>query len=211
MFDGVWEKIHSERVWGRYPKEELVRWCLRIYGDAPRRSQVRFLDLGCGAGASSGFLAGEGFAVTALDGSASAVKRAVPGGRWVSPKEYWEAPPNLVGVVADAMNLPFKNETYDAVIDLVCVAHNRLSDARQIVREINRVLKPGGKVFSALPAKGSTPDPYMNKGAITFFDLYEATDLYSKIFKEVQVDYTLTEEGGRHTKLWFVKSTKETA
>ena len=193
MFDRVWEEIHAKREWGRYPKEELVRWVIRTYGDrsSEERASIRCLDVGCGAGASSWFLAREGFGVVAIDGSLSAIKRLN------------SLPERLVG---DCVHLPFKDDSFDAVIDIVCVAHNELRDARRIVTEMARVLRPGGRVFSAIPAREGTHDAYQNKGAVTLFDRYEVTDLYSREFTDISVDWTLTCEGDNYTKLWFVKA-----
>ena len=65
----IWDDVFRSRSWGKYPKEELVRFIARRYYGAPDRSAVRILDLGCGYGAATWYLAREGFAVSAIDGS----------------------------------------------------------------------------------------------------------------------------------------------
>ncbi len=198
MFDKKWEEVHAEREWGRYPKEELVRWVASNYYNVEDRSALRFLDLGCGGGASTWFLAREGFTVTALDGSQNAMKR-------LGEKPYMRLL-QATGVVADAIRLPFKDNSFDAVIDIVCVAHNDKYDIDSIVKEITRVLKPGGRVFSVLPDGGS-PEMYKQYGTVTFFEMFGAMTLYPQSrFEDIRVDWTVTCEDGRYIKTWFVKA-----
>ncbi len=51
---------------------------------------------------------------------------------------------SIIPVTADALNLPFKNETFDVVF---CgYGFRNLDDKQAGAQEINRILKPGGKV-----------------------------------------------------------------
>ena len=52
-------------------------------------------------------------------------------------------------IVADAHHLPFENESIDAIICKVVLEH--VKEPHQVVEEIYRVLKPGGKCFVYLP------------------------------------------------------------
>lgn len=53
-----------------------------------------------------------------------------------------DCPANLTFEVADAMNLPYGEDTYDAV--LIANALHIVPDPEQVLREIDRVLRPGG-------------------------------------------------------------------
>src|SRR5512135_564240 len=64
-----WNHLIASTRQGKYPNELLVRFVARNFYSAPDRSLVRFLDLGCGVGANSWYLAHEGFSVVALDSS----------------------------------------------------------------------------------------------------------------------------------------------
>ena len=48
-------------------------------------------------------------------------------------------------VLGDALNLPFKDETFDAIISSMVLEH--VDDPQQFIRESSRVLKAGGKLF----------------------------------------------------------------
>src|SRR5215510_4119911 len=74
-WNSLWDDIYRSRSWGKYPKEELIRFVAGNYFGVPDRNAVRFLDLGCGFGASTWFLAREGFSVDGIDGSSVIIKR----------------------------------------------------------------------------------------------------------------------------------------
>ena len=60
----------------------------------------------------------------------------------------FQAYPN-VKIVADASNLPFKDESVDGVVSESLLEH--VADAPKAIQEIKRVLKPGGWVYVAVP------------------------------------------------------------
>jgi SAM-dependent methyltransferase len=66
-----------------------------------------------------------------------------------------------VDIQADAVNLPFKNNTVDSVVCTGVLEH--VPDSGQAVREILRVLKPGGSAFFELPfmqTRHATPSDF---------------------------------------------------
>lgn len=46
-FDDMWEQVHSEMEWGKYPSEEVIRFVARNYYKKDREN-VNLLDFGCG-------------------------------------------------------------------------------------------------------------------------------------------------------------------
>jgi len=97
----------------------------------------RLLDVGCGEGRHAIAAAGLGFKVTAIDYEPLALKRAR---RLVRQKR-------ARGVVlrrADVFRLPFRDSSFDIVLDHGCLHHQRKSDWPAYRSSILRVLKPEG-------------------------------------------------------------------
>ncbi|MGH7894885.1 MAG: class I SAM-dependent methyltransferase [Candidatus Binatia bacterium] len=140
----VWEKVHQERAWGRYPSIELVRFVAQAYYNAAPRSAVRFVEVGCGAGANAWYLAREGFSVCGIDVSPTAIERA----RAYLAAEGLSA--DLRSGDAGEVLRAFPADHFDCVVDVGCIQCNTLADATALVGEALRVLKPGGRCFSLL-------------------------------------------------------------
>lgn len=140
MWNKGWDKVFSEVEWGKYPGEELIRFIARNFYNKPKRKEIKILEVGCGEGANIWFLSREGFDAYGLDGSKVALKKA----------EKFLDSQNLNANLfhGDAMNLPYDNNTFDAVIDVECIYANSLKDSLNILEEIHRVLKLSGLIFS---------------------------------------------------------------
>jgi len=66
-----------------------------------------------------------------------------------------------VGIVADIMSLPFKDSCVDAIVNESVLEH--VKNPQAIVKEIHRVLKPGGLVYIFVPFVASfhsSPEDY---------------------------------------------------
>ena len=135
-FDKTWDEVLRSRAWGRYPAEEVVRFIARRFFAVPDRKQIAILDLGCGGGAHTWFLAREGFSVTAVDGSAAAVDQT----RKLLETEGCTADLS----VCDFLDLRFPDASFDAVLDCAAIQHNPWADVVSIHRHVHRILKPGG-------------------------------------------------------------------
>jgi len=93
---------------------------------------VKLLDVGCG----SAWLAEHFDDYTGLDGAPEAVEAAAARGRRVQ-----------LGSVADP--LPFPDAAFDGAIVKDLLEH--VDDPVHVVREVRRVLRPGGSVFASSP------------------------------------------------------------
>ncbi|MHC1682469.1 MAG: class I SAM-dependent methyltransferase [Clostridiaceae bacterium] len=200
-FDEMWEQIHNEVEWGKYPLEEVIRFVARNYYKT-NRSNVRLLDFGCGTGAVSWYIAREGFDAYGFDGSETAIKKAK------NRMKEENVGANLI--VADAGNLPYDDEFFDGVIDSAVIYANNLEQIPSILKEINRVLKNGGKLFSTgLFNKNTTgfgtgenlgnntyreltEGALAHRGTVHFFNIDEIKKLWKEAgFKEVKIDSIL--------------------
>jgi SAM-dependent methyltransferase len=97
----------------------------------------RLLDLGCGEGRHAIAAARLGFKVTGVDFEPLALKRA----------RRFAAAARATGIEfkkANALRLPFRQSSFDIVLDYGCLHHQRKSDWPAYLAGILRVLKPRG-------------------------------------------------------------------
>jgi SAM-dependent methyltransferase len=99
------------------------------------------LDLGCGTGEGTSRFYAEGMTVIAADLSPEMVRTAI--------RRF----PILRGCVADAAGLPFKSERFDIVQSLGVLEY--IGPYERAVRELRRVLKPGGTLVISVPNRHS--------------------------------------------------------
>ncbi len=97
-------------------------------------NSLKVLDVGCGAGFATNYLAEYCGELTGIDLAAGALNTAKKFGTY--PVDY---------ILADARKLPFENDTFDVVICLDFLEH--VTEPEQIVQQIAKVLKPGGLFF----------------------------------------------------------------
>jgi SAM-dependent methyltransferase len=118
--------------------KHFVKWLRKVQG--VHLENLRVLDLGCGTGKNSIFLAERGSAVTGVDISETALDYAA--------KRSKEANLEIEFLRASIGNqLSFKDNSFDLILDVV--SSNSLSDAeRQVyVTECLRLVKPQGHFF----------------------------------------------------------------
>lgn len=219
-WDPLWEKIFSERSeWGRYPPEELVRFLARYYYSAVDRQAVRVLEIGCGPGGGpSWYIAREGFLFCGLDGSASAIERA--------RKRFLQEGLEGEFVKGEFNALPWTDGAFDSVIDVASLQCNAEEETRAILKEVHRVLKPGGRHFSLTARNGCWGDgtgvridntsfrdiregPYTGMGVIRFATQESLMLLYGD-FEELEFEYSIRSMHGgfRETSNWIVTCRK---
>jgi len=125
----------EERYWWFVGRRFIVRALVQRFWK-PQANPALILDLGCGTGGSFSLLRNWG-AVVGLDNSQIALGFARKRGM------------NAL-VLGDAQSLPFGENRFDLVAVLDVLEH--LDDDCQALREIWRVLKPGGAVVFTVPA-----------------------------------------------------------
>lgn len=106
-----------------------------------------FLDLGCGLGRHSVYMAQKGFRVAAVDLSDYGIHHL----------KDWAAKENLPiqTAVCNMLNLPFEDCRFDCILAYNVIYHTDTAGFLKAVDEIRRVLKPGGEVFLTLLSKNT--------------------------------------------------------
>jgi ubiquinone/menaquinone biosynthesis C-methylase UbiE len=137
-----WEKIYKERGDLGYEVLPRIRRASVLFRS---RGFQRVLDLGCGTGRHSLFLAKQGFDVYATDMSPTAVKIA---GEKAAALEL----KNVHFQQHDMRDIPFKNNFFDAVICTWTLHHGTLAQIQRTVDEVHRVLTPGGIFATDIPS-----------------------------------------------------------
>jgi demethylmenaquinone methyltransferase/2-methoxy-6-polyprenyl-1,4-benzoquinol methylase len=100
--------------------------------DISIQPDTNVLDLCCGCGQATGLLVQHSRQVTGLDASPLALQRA----RWNVPEATY--------VEAWAEQMPFADETFDVIHTSAALHEMQPEQLQQILKELFRVLKPGG-------------------------------------------------------------------
>lgn len=154
------------------------------------------LDLGCGEGRHSITAATLGFEVTGIDLEPLALKRAKQFARRHQAT-------GIRFLVTDALRLPFRQASFDLVLDYGCLHHQRIADWPAYRANLLRVLKPGGfyvlSIFS--PAfrlfHGSRRHWHVAFGAYRrYFTRKEIAALFGKDFQIVEIVEQKGDDGG---------------
>ncbi len=153
MSGGDDARLRARALWGRHPagttlvKEErgtpvfYAEMRRTRYRENPWLDELlepltgkRVLEIGCGAGTDLARVASRSRYSVGIDLALEGAQLAL------GSLENWDAPG--VVVVADGQRLPFSESSFDLVYSIGVVHHT--DDPEGLVREINRVLQPGG-------------------------------------------------------------------
>jgi SAM-dependent methyltransferase len=163
--------------WNFVPQEyDVLRY---LFDECPPGARV--LDLGCGYGKNARLLLRQGYRVSGVDVSASAIARA---GRLLGDAAELTA--------GDATALPWPARSFDAVLDIGCLHCLPAPRRPRAVRELARVLRPDGAVYSRMfrprPAAWVAAQPFMT----TDFGLEPASAaaVFADDFTDIRSDST---------------------
>ncbi len=139
MSNDFWEEKYSHGFIQRYPWDAVISFVFNNMPAEKLRHDICILEVGCGTGANLWFAAREGFNVTGIDCSVTAIN--------IVKKRFIKD--SLVGNfnTGDFASLPYDDSTFDLIIDRGSITHVGLSKAKDTMAEIYRVMKSGGKLF----------------------------------------------------------------
>jgi ubiquinone/menaquinone biosynthesis C-methylase UbiE len=133
-----WERIYREQDDLQYDVLPRIKRASRLF---KKRDYEKILDLGCGTGKHSIFLAREGFEVYATDMSRTGIDIAKKKAKSLGLR-------NIHFKQHDMMRVPFERNFFDAAICIWTIYHGTLDSIQETINEIYRVLKPGGIVLT---------------------------------------------------------------
>lgn len=142
----TWDLIYKTR--GEVQKKVIPK-IVKIVPYLKRNKIEKILDLGCGAGRHSIFLAKGGFDVVATDISSNALKI-------LKEKIKYEKIKNIKIKKHDMSSIPFSDNYFDAVICVGVLPHGTINKISKTIEEVHRVLKNKGMFFTDFM---STKDP----------------------------------------------------
>lgn len=107
-----------------------------------------FLDVGCGFGRNSIFMAKNGFSVSTFDLSTYSVEMTKQ-----KAKENGVVLKDIQ--VSDMLEMPYKDNRFDCLLAMNVISHTDKNGFDKILSEINRVLKPNGEAYFTIGSKES--------------------------------------------------------
>ena len=183
-----------DEIYRKYPLEELG-WEL----GKPRPILVEFvekgfvkkgkaLDLCCGAGTNTVYLAEKGFEVTGMDISPTAIEYA--------KKKAEKTKVKIDFRIEDFTKLPFADEGFDFIFDMGCFHHVKIEDRPTFIKGIHRVLKKGGSYML-------TCFSYKNGKAWNHFTKQQLVGLFSGLFEVGEFRHYPSVEGDSATRYFY--------
>lgn len=139
-----WDLVNKdEEVWNK-PSAELFY----LSNNWKEKGFTKFLDMGCGLGKNSIFMAKLGFEVSAFDLSMQSVS--------ITLQKATEQNVNLKDVrVADMLEMPYLDESFDCILAFNVISHTDTIGFKKILNEIKRVLKKDGEAYFTVCSKDS--------------------------------------------------------
>ncbi|MCS7071715.1 MAG: class I SAM-dependent methyltransferase, partial [Anaerolinea sp.] len=141
---------HPERIVPDETLAGIVAIHLKRYAFARAyASGKRVLDVACGVGYGSRYLADAAASVIGVDVDAAAIAYA--------RRRYGDSD-RVQFMQGDALNLPFSDRTFDVICSFETIEH--VPDAHRFLSEVRRLLAPGGVFIVSTPAaRRSTSSP----------------------------------------------------
>ena len=170
---GYYSAADMEKGWKKkdfkVAKYDFVDEMMKFGGIAAEAGKdVKVLDVGCGVGGTSRYIAralGKGSEVTGITLSPNQVKRA-------KELAIEQETPNAKFQVMDALAMDFPDNSFDIV--WACESGEHMPDKKKYIEEMMRVLKPGGKFVMATWCQRSEKDaPFTKKDKKDLKFLYE--------------------------------------
>lgn len=194
LFDEVYPKSYS----GRFDDAESTEEALAAARLAAVSPPAEILDAPAGFGRHSIPLVDAGFRVTAVDRSAVQLDE----GRRRAAEAEW---PRFVQ--ADFRELPFENESFDAVLNLfTAIGYRGEEGDRQMLGEFRRVLRPGGALVLETLHRDRLMAIFQERSWDPAGDAIVAEERrFDHVAGEIETDHILIADGTRRSLTFRVR------
>ena len=146
------------------------------------------LDLCCGAGTNTVYLAEKGFEATGTDISPTAIEYA--------KKKAEQAKVKINFMAQNFLQLPFGDAEFDFVFDMGCFHHVKVEDRATFINGVHRVLKKGGGYML-------TCFSYKNGRSWNHFTKRQISELFSGNFELGEFRHYPSMEGDGVTRYFY--------
>lgn len=147
----VWDDVAGEYAsidWNAVDHKANLEIIFKLFGDLGGK---KVCEVGCGAGVMSSILASRGALVTLVDISQKSLGFA---------EDFFQRSGlQAQFVLCDALDMPLENESYDIVWNAGVIEHFFDDGKIKLLREMMRLVKPGGKMILFVP--NSLDFPFM--------------------------------------------------
>ena len=151
-------------------------------------SKGNALDTCCGIGTNPIYLAQNGFEVTCVDISLTAIEMA--------KKKTKQAKVKINFFVESFIDLSFKDEVFDFVFDMGCFHHVKTNDRTKFIMGIHRVMKKGASYL--LTCFSSRNGPAWNH-----FTKLQIKELFSDYFELSRIRHYPSLEGDGYVRFFY--------
>lgn len=153
--ENQWNSVYQR---GKTPWQGVPAWLKRCLSQLDLTPQVA-LDLGCGTGEKSKWLAQEGYQVTGIDISAEAVKKASGSANSIN---------FVTGDISDPTVLDFSNQSFGLVLDLLTGQFLGAANQQKLFDRIRELLSPSGVlIHSRLEPTANDASPWVSGLAVS--------------------------------------------